>query len=199
VLRGEGTYSKAVAFLKVVLPLFALALLSTLFLFARSREPGMAVPFADAIRNGEVAQERLNAPSFSGTTRRGDMLTMSAAHARPVGEGLIAAEALSAKLILSDGSQIQMRSDTALLTEAAREIALTGSVVIESSTGYVVTTEGLISSISETSARTTGPVQGSGPAGTIEAGALEIQTAENGEDVQLLFTGGVKLIYEPPR
>jgi lipopolysaccharide export system protein LptC len=183
----------------VVLPLFALALLSTLFLFSKSREPGTNLPFIDAIRQGDIAREQLGAPSFAGTTERGDMLTMTASRARPDGEGRIAAEDLRAKLILSDGSDVQLTSDQAMLVEAAKEIELSGNVRVTSSTGYVVTTPGLVSSIQQTSARSTGPVSGTGPAGTIEAGALEILPTENGEDVQLRFTGGVKLVYQPPQ
>lgn len=198
-LRRDGLYSQVVTFLKVVLPLFALALLSTLFLFSKSREPGTNLPFIDAIRQGDIAREQLGAPSFAGTTERGDMLTMTASRARPDGEGRIAAEDLRAKLILSDGSDVQLTSDQAMLVEAAKEIELSGNVRVTSSTGYVVTTPGLVSSIQQTSARSTGPVSGTGPAGTIEAGALEILPTENGEDVQLRFTGGVKLVYQPPQ
>lgn len=197
--RGDGTYSRIVAWLKVILPLVALGLLSTLFLFSKSREPGANMPFADAIRMGEIASEQLGAPSFAGTTQRGDMLTMTAARARPDGDGRIAADTLKAKLLLSDGSDIRLTSDTAVLTEAANEIELRGNVRVESSTGYVVTTSGIVSSITDTSARSLGPVQGSGPAGTLEAGAMEILPTENGEDVQLRFTGGVKLLYQPPK
>lgn len=198
-LRRDGLYSQVVTFLKVVLPLFALALLSTLFLFSKSREPGTNLPFIDAIRQGDIAREQLGAPSFAGTTERGDMLTMTATRARPDGEGRIAAEEFRAKLILSDGSDIQLTSDRAMLVEAAKEIELSGNVRVTSSTGYVMTTPGLVSSIQQTSARSTGPVSGTGPAGTIEAGALEILPTENGEDVQLRFTGGVKLVYQPPQ
>ena len=197
--RGEGTYSRVVALLKVVLPIVALALLSTLFLFSRSREPSMSMPFSDALGAGEIASQQLGAPSFSGTTRRGDMLTMTAARAVPQGDGEIAADDLSARLILSDGSEIRLAAPIAVLREQSEDVKLTGGVQIDSSTGYVLTTEGLVASVSETSARTLGPVRGNGPLGTLEAGALEIAPGEGGEDVQLRFTGGVKLVYDPQK
>lgn len=197
--RGPGTYSQAVALLKVILPLLALGLLSTLFLFSQSREPAMSIPFSDALRQGEIADQQLGAPSFAGTTNRGDMLTMTASRARPDGEGRIVADDLSARLILSDGSDIRLSSQTATLVDATNEAELRGGVTIESSTGYVLTTEGLVSSITETAARSLGPVQGYGPVGTLEAGQLNVVPTENGTDVQLRFTGGVKLIYEPPK
>ena len=195
--RGQGTYSRAVALLKILLPLLALGLLSTLFLFSRSREPAMSMPFADSLSQGETASQQLGAPSFAGTTRRGDMLTMTASRARPSGDGRIEADDLSARLILSGGSQIALASATATLIDETSEVELTGGVTIESSTGYTLTTEGLVSSMSDTSARSLGPVSGSGPAGTLEAGAMEITPTENGSDVQLRFTGGVKLVYDP--
>ena len=41
-------YSRMIAFLKVLLPLMALALLSTLFLLSQNTEPMASIPFAEA-------------------------------------------------------------------------------------------------------------------------------------------------------
>ena len=43
---GGMTYSRMIAWLKILLPLAALVLLSTLFLFARPRNPIATLPFA---------------------------------------------------------------------------------------------------------------------------------------------------------
>ncbi len=195
--RAAGSYSRIVAWLKVLLPLVALALLSTLFLLSRSNEPALDVPFAEALGAGETARERIGAPFFSGTTARGDALTMTASAARPQGAGVIEADALSARLLLSDGSRIELRSDRATLEDESRSATLSGDVQITSSNGYVLSTDALWSSIERTEAQSLGPVTGSGPHGTLSAGRMRIEEAAGTGDVQFLFTGGVKLVYDP--
>ncbi|MEO0504251.1 MAG: hypothetical protein AAFZ14_13070, partial [Pseudomonadota bacterium] len=65
-------YSRFVAWLKVLLPLAALALLSTLFLLSRNTDPIAAVPFADDELLDRVRDEQITGPFFSGTTTDGD-------------------------------------------------------------------------------------------------------------------------------
>ena len=55
----------------------------------------------------------------------------------------------------------------------------------------------MLTALDRIDAETLAPVSGSGPAGTFTAGKLTIRPEENGQDVQLLFTGGVNLIYDP--
>ncbi len=43
----DNTYSRVVAWLKILLPLLALAILSTLFLVARTIDPAQNIPYAD--------------------------------------------------------------------------------------------------------------------------------------------------------
>ncbi len=195
--RADGLYSRIVAWLKILLPLAALALLSTLFLLSRSREPLVDVPFADAVAGAESASEQVSAPYYAGTTDRGDVLTMTARTARPEGPDLIHADDLKATLSMKDGSKVTLDATAATLRNAERQADLENGVRIESSSGYVLTTDALVSDLDRTVAETRGPVSGRGPAGTIEAGKLRIEPVDDGDDVQLLFTGGVKLVYEP--
>ena len=45
-MKGDR-HSRVVSWLKVLFPLIALALLSTLFLLSRAIDPGQAIPFAE--------------------------------------------------------------------------------------------------------------------------------------------------------
>lgn len=195
--RGGGLYSQVIAWLKILLPLAALALLSTMFLLSRPREPLQNAPFADAIGSG-TADEKVTAPYYAGTTERGDMLTMTARTARPQDGGSIVADKLEARMQLSDGSEIRLDAAEALLRDREHQAHLSGGVRIESSQGYVLTTEGLVSRLDKVAAESTGPVQGVGPLGNFEAGHLQILPADGDGAVQLLFSGGVKLVYQPP-
>ena len=196
-VRGEGFYSRVIAWLKILLPLVALAMLSTLFLLSRSREPLQDTPFADALKSG-TTEEKVTAPYFAGTTERGDMLTMTARTARPQKGGAIIADQLEARMRLSDGSEILLDAAEAQVLDRDHQARLSGGVRIESSQGYVLTTEGLVSSFDEISAESLGPVKGEGPLGQFEAGHLRIAPAGEDGEVQLLFSDGVKLVYQPP-
>ncbi|KUF10656.1 LPS export ABC transporter periplasmic protein LptC [Pseudoponticoccus marisrubri] len=195
--RADGWYSQVIAWLKILLPLVALALLSTIFLLSRSADPVSSVPFADALEQGEIERENVTAPYYAGTTARGDILTMTARSARPEGAGRILAETLEARLQLADGSEIRLDAGSATLRDEDRRARLEGGVQVASSNGYTLTTDVLITGLDAVEAESEGPVAGEGPAGTLEAGKMRIVPSESGEDVQMLFTDGVKMVYQP--
>lgn len=196
--RSQGLYSNVIAWLKILLPLVALGLLSTIFLFSRSSDPVNEVPFADALqRAGDAVTEMVSAPYYAGTTERGDMVTMTARSALPKPSGEIEAEEVSARLQMQDGSEIRLKAERATLQDGDQQVTLRDGVQIESSTGYVLTTQTLVSGIDRIEAESEGAVRGQGPLGTLEAGKMRIETVPGGEDIQMLFTGGVKLLYLP--
>lgn len=199
--RADGFYSRLIAWLKILLPLAALGLLSTIFLLARVNDPSERVPFADALSEGETAQEQVRAPYYAGVTENGAMLTMTARTARQVADddGAVEADVFDATMTMTDGSRIELDAARAFLREGEQSARLEGDVRIVSSTGYDLRTETLVTRIDRIEAESAGPVEGEGPAGRFTAGKLRI-TSEGGEDdVQLLFTDGVKLVYEPQR
>ena len=59
-------------------------------------------------------------------------------------------------------------------------------------------TGALTSDLDSTRAETDGRVTGSGPLGDLEAGRLRVLPDGEGGQVQMFFTDGVKLIYQPP-
>lgn len=201
--RGPGTYSAMVSWLKLLLPLVALGLLSTIFLFARSTDPTENIPVATARDLADRGSEEVTAPSYSGTTDSGAMLRLEAARARPDpdAEGDVLAEALTGAMTFEDGGRIDLAAPAARVVDADGTALLSGGVEIESSQGYVLRTPALTTSLSRIAVETDGRVEGTGPAGRITAGRMRIEesTAEGGApgDVRLLFTDGVDVIYEP--
>jgi len=195
---AEGLYSRVIAWLKILLPLAALALLSTLFLLSRSREPLANVPFAEALKAGDRALQGVSAPHYSGTTSDGGVLTMTAERARPMADGHILADEMKARMQLRDGSEIRLTARQAQMQDGAQTAHLKGGVLIESSLGYVMRTEAMISAINSVDVESLGPVTGAGPAGDLQAGRMVIAPDDGEGDVQIHFTEGVKLIYRPP-
>jgi lipopolysaccharide export system protein LptC len=202
---GDDTYSRVIAWLKIVLPLLALGLLATLFLFSRSIDPTSTIPFTTIDLSERAREEQVTNPEFAGATTKGDLIALRAEKARPDPDDPTRALAtgLVARIDLTSGNSIRFRADHGSVDQRDDRAVLDGDVVITTSTGYRMTTEKLISGMARVHAETLGPVKGSGPPGTLSAGRmLLVDRAAEGapeSDVHLLFTDGVKLIYDPSR
>lgn len=197
-LHGNA-YSRFVAWMKIVLPLAALALLSTLFLLSRTTQTDPDLPFSDVDLEDRIKEQRITAPQYAGTTANGASINVSARSARPDPDapGRASAEAVEALFRLADGGKVEMRADEAILDEGADEAELRGGVLVQSSTGYEVRTERLVSGLTEMRAESAGEVTGTGPAGRFTAGRMVMTSDAETGDVQLRFTNGVKLVYDP--
>lgn len=197
--RRDNTYSRVIAWLKIILPLTALALLATVFLFSKDVGPTGKLPFSDVTIENRVARQQITAPYFAGTTAKGETITISANNARPDPDkkDVALGETINVDLKIADGNTVSLHSNGLTLDNESETAVLKGEVQILSSTQYEVLTDAIQISLSELEAETLGGVSASGPAGTLTAGRLKITTNRDTENIHLLFTDGVKLIYEP--
>lgn len=194
----ETFHSRVVAGLKVLLPLTALGLLSTVFLLSRSAndEPDLTF-FDDASEIPE--RDTVTAPYYTGSTREGHAVSITAESAKPMPDDPagVLADRPSAAFRLTDGSRINIVADSAAVNEPADFMALRGDVVIDSSTGYVMRTAELQSALRSITADAPQGLTGTSPIGDLSAGALRIRETGGEGEVQLFFTNGVKLVYQP--
>lgn len=196
----DNTHSRIVAWLKILLPLAALAILSTLFMFSRSIEPSDAIPYAEVDVEELAREPRLSAPEYSGVTSDGAAVTVSAAMARPDSENSerITADGLSAVLETPGGLRAELSADEGSLDTAGKVLTLGGGVTLSASTGYTVTTDSLRSSLDRTEITSDGAVNATAPFGSIEAGGMTLEhEGVDGEAYVLVFKNGVKLVYDP--
>ena len=198
---GENFYSYLVAWLKIILPIAALALLSTLFLLSRSVDPTTSIPFADVDLAERARDQGVTAPYLAGATLSGDLIAFSADRARPdpADETRAIAENIKAWLNLTSGTFLRFRADNGTLDEPSDRAHLHGDVHINSSIGYVIQTQALTSAMREIWAESEGQITGNGPPGTFSAGKMLLRADPDTQDVHLLFTNGVKLIYDPKK
>ncbi|WP_050531318.1 LPS export ABC transporter periplasmic protein LptC [Pseudaestuariivita atlantica] len=182
----------------MLLPLAALALLSTLFMLSSKVEYG-DIPVAQRDLANRASKQQITAPYYTGATDDGALVSMTATAAKPDPDapGRVSADGLWTRIDLSDGTVLTFRADAATIDEPEDRADLTGNVRIESSNGYVMLTEGLRSSMRAVAAESMGPVKATGPAGKLDAGKLKITADDASGAVQLVFTNGVKLVYEP--
>ena len=191
-------YSRLIAWLRVLLPLMALGLLSTLFLISRNTEPGKAIPFAASDVRDRLESQQITSPFYSGTTSSGARISLSASKILTEGvAGENDAEDISAHIDLVGGTRVILQSDRGTISMQKGEATLTGDVRMKTSTGYVMTSARIEAATEGYDIRSPGPVAGEGPLGTLDAGAMVIIRPEGQDNPHLIFTNGVRLVYQP--
>ena len=192
-------HTRVVGWLKVVLPLTALAILSTLFLVARRIDPEAALPYAEVDVEVLAREPRMTAPTYAGTTEDGSALTLSADEARPASEGSPAqAAGLRLDLATPDGGRTELLAADARMDDTAREVVLSGGVALTTSTGYRLETAEIAAKLDRTGLESRAPVRATGPAGEITADGMSLsQDNRTPGDYVLVFKGSVRLVYQP--
>ncbi len=198
-MPGRDLHSRMVGWLKVALPLAALAILSTLFLLSDRIDPTDAIPYAKVDVEDLANDPRMSSPAYAGTTEDGAGITLSAASARPAaGDRDASAERVAALMETPDGQKIAIAAAAAALDQAAGQLNLTGEVTLETETGYRLETEGLAARLDRTNVSSTAPVTVTAPMGDIRAEGFTLtQDPADPGAYLLVFKGSVRLLYQP--
>ncbi|GIX15781.1 MAG: hypothetical protein KatS3mg118_3740 [Paracoccaceae bacterium] len=200
--RRLGRYSRAVRFLRVALPLAALALMSTIFLFTRD---GPAPGIRFSARDFAALQQglRLSLPRFSGTTEAGEPFVVSADWALPDAPdpAEIRLHAIRATITLADGREVALTAADGLLMPRAQTVELTGGVEVTTTDGYRAETDRASADLRRRILIAPGPVTAEGPLGRIEAGRLSVLRPDPRKDPDaeelIVFEDRVRLVYRP--
>lgn len=196
----DNNYSRFVAFTKVILPIIALGILSTLFLFSRDIDPGQSIPFAKVDVEELAREQRVGAPNYAGVTDDGSAISIMAKSARPSADNpkIISATEMTATIQDAAGGRIDMTSKHGQIDTEQQIVRLGGGVLIETSTGYAISTSGITAALDKTSMASDGRITATGPLGSIKAGQMVLKVQNKPDDAHLLvFKGGVKLVYDP--
>lgn len=198
-MAGVDTHSRVVAWLKIALPLAALAVLAMLFLLADRIDPDDALPYAEVDVEDRARTPRMTKPTYAGLTSDGAALTLTADQARPA-TSASSAEALGMTLILDtpDGARTELDAANAVIDETTRQLLLSGGVEATTSAGYRIVTDGMSANLDRSGLESTDPVTATSPAGKITANSFALRQVEGSTgDYVLVFNGAVKLVYEP--
>ncbi len=197
--RASDNYSRFVAWAKVVLPLTALGLLSTLFLISDRVGTSDTLPYAD-VELEEIAREQgIRAPEFTSVTDDGASIAIVADKARPDPDDLktVLVDRIVATWINTEGARLDITAEKGILHGAQNNVELTDGVEILSSNGYLINADSLTTSLQTTEITSDRPVRGIGPIGQFDAGAMKITQSDQRH--VMVFSKGVKLIYDPLR
>ena len=199
---ARGLHSRAVSAARIGLPVAALALLSTLFLMARTADPSGAVPFADVDLSERARDQQITAPRIAGRTVGGTAFALVADAARPDLDDprRMAIDALDLTLGRpGDASVTTVLARMGEVDSAERTLVLAGDVRIDTTDGLSLRTDRLEGSLNALRVASPGPVTGEAPFGRLRAGAMTITEARDGSgDRRVMFTDGVELLYVPP-
>ena len=197
--RAADGYSKAVAWLKILLPIAALAILSTLFLLSRTIDPMQAIPFSQVDIDSLLRDPRITAPNYAGVTNDGTALSLTAKTARPDAGDPARASAvgLQATLETPDGVVTRITADQGVVDGGNGQVSLSGHVQFSNDLGYQVDTGGIRFSLDQTALETSGGIRATGPFGSLTAGGMVLRPSSQSGSYVLVFNGGVKLLYDP--
>jgi len=199
----NDTHSRLVAWLKVVLPLVALGILSTLFLVSQRNDPERAIPYSEVEVAAILREQRIDSPDYSGVTSDGTAITLAADSARPDSPDRVSATVMRARLETPDGGVLSITAGAGVLDTGRARADMSDGVKIVSSTGYIVETNDLSADLNTTDVQTGGQIVATGPLGRLSAGQMQLRLSEqpgkaaDGPSYVLVFKQGVRLIYQP--
>lgn len=195
---ADNPYSHFVAGAKVVLPLAALALLATLFLFARgSGGDGPDIPYAEI---EEIAREaRLSNAAYDGMAEDGSVISIRAETMQPEDGAprTFVIRGLSAQVTAPDGTGLTVQAPDGRIDTLARAARFTGLARVEATNGWEMETEGIEADLTAGEVRSLGALEVHAPFGTFQAGGMAASTHPESGASQVVFSGGVSLVYTP--
>jgi lipopolysaccharide export system protein LptC len=199
-MLGDGNsvarHSRLVAWAKIALPLAALVLLSTMFLFSKGGSNTQDIPFADI---EDIARDqRIMEPYFAGVSADGTEFAISAQNAAPEPGNLnvLTIETIRATLETTSGTEVLIRAGHGQLDTDARQAQLAGLARLETSNGYQMETTGLMTDLATGRVESLGPLEVHAPYGQLTAGRLILETPEGATGQQMVFNDGVRLVYQ---
>jgi lipopolysaccharide export system protein LptC len=194
---ADNFHSQLVGWSKIILPLCGLAILSTLFLFARSSGDTGEIPFAEI--ESLAREQKITAPQFSGVAKDGSIIAVGATSAQPKSGNLTALTAsdLTLNIDAADGSQLRVTATEGEIDSDAKIARLNGLARLETSNGYTMETNGLVADLDAGTVTVDSALEVRAPFGAITAGRVTFQTDAGDLGQQMRFTDGVRLVYTP--
>ncbi|TBN42722.1 hypothetical protein EYE42_04700 [Paracoccus subflavus] len=187
--------TRIVRWLRVLLPLAALAMLSTLFLFSRERDSESQIPYAEVDAESMARDPRLVGPEYAGVTDDGARLSLRADEAMPADGGGGRASRMRLDWQRADGLRAELTAPQVGVADGT--IRLDGGVRVTTSTGWTLDAATAEAATDRSRIAASGGIKAKAPFGTLSANTMRI-VPDSGRDASILnFTGDVRLIYQP--
>ena len=193
----DDGYSALVAWLKTLLPIVALGLLSTIFLFSGKVDVTQSLPYAEHNIAEIIREQRITQPYFTGIASNGTEIALSAAYASPQVESAHILEITDLSVVLRSTSDrmVQVTAGRGALDSARQTAQISTDVHIAALPDFWVTTEALDMNFNQGFISAKGGFQGVTALGAITAEEMHLQMTA--DDQQIVFLNDVRLVYSP--
>ena len=197
------SYSRAIKWAKLIMPVIAVLLLASVFIFGKE----------DALRSGTISidadtinlttDQKITNPQFSGLTNLGDSFILKAIEAMPDSPTPEKIDLISPSLEFDalQGVGFKISSKNGSVNFIKQSAELNGNVYIDMTNGYKAISEKIQLNLKLGNLIAPSSVEASGPYGKIIAGSMELFKDIDNKTSQvngnLNFSDGVTLIYLP--
>lgn len=186
--------TRIVRWLRVLLPLAALAMLSTLFLFSRGGDGESQIPYAEVDAESMARDPRVVGPEYAGVTDDGARLTLRADEAMPAAGGGQASR-MRLDWQRADGLRAELTAPRVGVADGT--IRLDGGVRVTTSTGWTLDAAAAEAATDRSLIAASGGIRAKAPFGTLSANTMRIVPDDDRNASTLNFSGDVRLIYQP--
>ncbi len=194
--RGHGTYSRFVALFKILLPLIALAVLGTVFLFTSENTIESGLTFSRADMALLEAGSFIRNPQIDGQTAKGEPFFLTADKIKPQDDdaNLFTITALKGAFHFATGASVAIEASMATMDVKAQTIRFNAGGRIETSDGNIAEVGTLFVNLTTGELSGTG-IEADGPLGHISADDFRIESNED-ENHVLWFENNVRMLYD---
>lgn len=193
--RDRGAvYTRFVRGMRLLLPLIAVGVVGLLVAWPRVEERMEPVPLESLSPEQKVGTNELINPHFESEDSNRNPFTLTATRAVQSQEDpdLVLLDAPHAKMKTKEGADLAGQSLKGTYRKNEEILLLDGDVRLMDDKGYVMTTSRMVINVKQQKAASDQPVQGEGPAGTLEATGLRLDNSTG----HLVFTGPATLILK---
>jgi len=198
---GIGGYTRFVTVTKVVLPLIAIGLLGTVFLFTTDDSLEGGFSFSKAELDTLESGMRIVKPRMFGSNPNGDLYNFVADTLLPdsLTPTLVEAQNISGEIQYQTGGTVQLSAGKAEFMLEGNQIRLSGGMLVVLADGARVTGEGLLAELDTGKLNSNEAVSVISPLGSIQAGnfRVELVGGDNEEKQMIWFENGVMLSFRP--
>jgi lipopolysaccharide export system protein LptC len=198
---GNDGYTRFVTITKVVLPLIAIGLLGTVFLFTNDDSLEGGFTFSKADLDTLESGMRIDKPRMFGSNPNGDLYNFVADALLPdsLTPSLVEAQKISGEIQYQTGGTVQLSAGKAEFMLEGNQLRLSGGMLVVTSDGSRVTGEGLLAELDTGKLTSNGAVSATSPLGSIQAGnfRVELVGADDEEKQMIWFENGVMLSFKP--
>ena len=193
----DNSYSFFVAWVKTLLPIAALGMLSTIFLFSGKVDVTQSLPYADLNVADIIREQRITRPYFTGISEGGIEFALSAAYATPDAKkpSVLNVSELDIEFKLPKGGKTKITAGAGLVNAKTNYASISQGVRLDSKLNFWIATERLDIYFNHSYATTNGPFKGVFPLGSIDSGNMVLKMITGKQ--QILFTNGVRMLYQP--